>query len=247
MQKCIFRVYFVPEKYVFRMCFESPFMRMTLTSILKYKCPPPPSHHGVRSGIWTHTSMSSLWCQKWNLNPYLNDVTMVLEVGFEPIPQCSNHGDRGRIPAHISTVQSPWSGMRTHTSVFSPDVRNDLNHRNLNVVIMVRVRSGIQTLDLNEITNTMMSKVGYQPKPQCSHHAWCQQHNMNPYLCSHHGARSGIWMSIDDMFLSITWDHKSRCFVFILRTDSNYKCTTLYKATPCMKNGKVEFFLSRKK
>ena len=30
---------FIPEKYVFRVCFESPFMRMI--SSLKYKCPPP--------------------------------------------------------------------------------------------------------------------------------------------------------------------------------------------------------------
>ena len=30
---------FIPEKYVFRVCFESPFMRMI--SRLKYKCPPP--------------------------------------------------------------------------------------------------------------------------------------------------------------------------------------------------------------
>ena len=29
----------IPEKYVFRVCFESPFMRMI--SGLKYKCPPP--------------------------------------------------------------------------------------------------------------------------------------------------------------------------------------------------------------
>ena len=31
---------FIPEKYVFRVCFESPFTRMI--SSLKYKCPPPP-------------------------------------------------------------------------------------------------------------------------------------------------------------------------------------------------------------
>ena len=30
---------FTPKKYVFRVCFESPFMRMI--SSLKYKCPPP--------------------------------------------------------------------------------------------------------------------------------------------------------------------------------------------------------------
>ena len=30
---------FIPEKYVFRVCFESPFTRMI--SSLKYKCPPP--------------------------------------------------------------------------------------------------------------------------------------------------------------------------------------------------------------
>ena len=30
---------FTPEKYVFRVCFESPFTRMI--SSLKYKCPPP--------------------------------------------------------------------------------------------------------------------------------------------------------------------------------------------------------------
>ena len=40
MQKCVLRVYSHPEKYVFRVCFESPFMRMI--SNLKYKCPPPP-------------------------------------------------------------------------------------------------------------------------------------------------------------------------------------------------------------
>ena len=142
---------------------------------------------------------------------------MVTEVGFQPISQQCSHHEVGCKP--IPQCSHLMSEMG-----FEP--------RNLNAVIMVRVRSGIQTLDLNEITNTMMSKVGYQPKPQCSHHAWCQKHNMNPYLYRHHGARSGIWMSIDDMFLSITWDHKSRCFVFILRTDSNCKCTTLYKATP---------------
>ena len=38
MQKRVFRVYFVPEKYVFRVCFKSPFTRMI--SSLKYKCPP---------------------------------------------------------------------------------------------------------------------------------------------------------------------------------------------------------------
>ena len=31
---------FIPEKYVFRVCFESPFTRMI--SSLRYKCPPPP-------------------------------------------------------------------------------------------------------------------------------------------------------------------------------------------------------------
>ena len=31
---------FISEKYVFRVCFESPFTRMI--SNLKYKCPPPP-------------------------------------------------------------------------------------------------------------------------------------------------------------------------------------------------------------
>ena len=30
---------FIPEKYMFRVCFESPFTRMT--SSLKCKCPPP--------------------------------------------------------------------------------------------------------------------------------------------------------------------------------------------------------------
>ena len=40
MQKRVFRVaIFIPEKYVFRVCFESPFMRMI--SNLNYKCPPP--------------------------------------------------------------------------------------------------------------------------------------------------------------------------------------------------------------
>ena len=33
---------FIPEIYVFRVCFESPFTRMI--SSLKYKCPPPPGH-----------------------------------------------------------------------------------------------------------------------------------------------------------------------------------------------------------
>ena len=41
MQKRVFRVYFVPEKYVFRVCFESTFTRMI--SSLKYKCPPEKS------------------------------------------------------------------------------------------------------------------------------------------------------------------------------------------------------------
>ena len=31
---------FIPEKYVFRVCFESPFTQMI--SSQKYKCPPPP-------------------------------------------------------------------------------------------------------------------------------------------------------------------------------------------------------------
>ena len=31
---------FIPEKYVFRVCFESPFTRMI--SNFRYKCPPPP-------------------------------------------------------------------------------------------------------------------------------------------------------------------------------------------------------------
>ena len=34
---------FTPEKYVFRVCFESPFTRMI--SSLKYKCPPPGHYH----------------------------------------------------------------------------------------------------------------------------------------------------------------------------------------------------------
>ena len=34
---------FIPEKYVFRVCFESPFTRMI--SSLKYKCPPPGHYH----------------------------------------------------------------------------------------------------------------------------------------------------------------------------------------------------------
>ena len=38
MQKHIFRVYFHTWKYVFRVCFKSPFTRMI--SSLKYKCPP---------------------------------------------------------------------------------------------------------------------------------------------------------------------------------------------------------------
>ena len=37
---------FIPEKYVFRVCFESPFMRMI--SSLKNKCPPPPTPHNPR-------------------------------------------------------------------------------------------------------------------------------------------------------------------------------------------------------
>ena len=41
MQKRVFIVsIFIPEKYMFRVCFESPFTRMI--SNLKYKCPPPP-------------------------------------------------------------------------------------------------------------------------------------------------------------------------------------------------------------
>ena len=39
MQKRVFRVaIFIPEKYVFRVCFESPFTRMI--SNLNNKCPP---------------------------------------------------------------------------------------------------------------------------------------------------------------------------------------------------------------
>ena len=37
---------FIPEKYVFRVCFENPFTRMI--SSLKYKCPPPPPGQAAR-------------------------------------------------------------------------------------------------------------------------------------------------------------------------------------------------------
>ena len=40
IQKRVFGSIFICEKYVLRMCFESPFMRMI--SSLKYKFPPTP-------------------------------------------------------------------------------------------------------------------------------------------------------------------------------------------------------------
>ena len=41
LKNAYLRFIFIPEKYVFRVCFESPFTRMI--SSLKYKCPPPES------------------------------------------------------------------------------------------------------------------------------------------------------------------------------------------------------------
>ena len=43
---------FIPEKYVFRMCFECPFTRMI--SILRYKFPPPPRDCSPLSFAFSH-------------------------------------------------------------------------------------------------------------------------------------------------------------------------------------------------
>ena len=48
---------FIPEKYMFRVCFESPFTRMI--SSLKYKCPPPPPPCTFL--FWSHFSCISFF------------------------------------------------------------------------------------------------------------------------------------------------------------------------------------------
>ena len=44
-QTRILDLLFIPQKYEFRVCFESPFTRMK--SNLKYKCPPPRSNISI--------------------------------------------------------------------------------------------------------------------------------------------------------------------------------------------------------
>ena len=67
---------FIPAKYAFRVCFESPFTRMI--SNLKYKWPPPGASHTAWKCLPSHTNKK---IHRYN-NPFMYDNKMVWRSDF---------------------------------------------------------------------------------------------------------------------------------------------------------------------